>query len=153
MIPKASPALFSHSALQAVAVVAFALLLANVSAVVDAFLHPEIPYFDREHLIVGGVTAFTSLFLLSLMLNFMHRLRRARERIDRLEAMLPICANCKRIRKTGSDPRAIESWQTIESYITEKTKTEFSHGICPECRASFYLEHERVPEGEQHRDS
>jgi hypothetical protein len=62
MIPKASPVLFSHSAIQTVAVVAFALLLANVSAVVDAVLHPEIPYFDREHLIVGGVTAFTSLF-------------------------------------------------------------------------------------------
>ena len=30
-------------------------LIANLSAFVEFFLHPEIPYFDLEHIIVGGM--------------------------------------------------------------------------------------------------
>ena len=30
------------------------LLMANLNALVDTVHHPEIPYFDEEHLIVGG---------------------------------------------------------------------------------------------------
>ncbi len=37
--------------------------MSNLSALVDAFLHPEIPYFDIEHLIVGGVTGLVSSIL------------------------------------------------------------------------------------------
>ena len=31
-------------------------LLGNLNAIVDSMLHPEIPYFHKEHLIVGGAT-------------------------------------------------------------------------------------------------
>ena len=42
-------------------------LIANLNAFVDFFLHPEIPYFDLEHIVVGGITAFVaSLFLITL---------------------------------------------------------------------------------------
>ena len=42
-------------------------IIANLNAFVDFFLHPEIPYFDLEHIIVGGITAFiSSLFLIIL---------------------------------------------------------------------------------------
>jgi len=47
------------------------LLAANLSALVDLFLHPDIPYFDEEHLIVGGAFALfaaTSFLLLSIYL-------------------------------------------------------------------------------------
>ena len=33
-----------------------------------------------------------------------------------------------------------ESWQSIESYITEHTTTKFSHGICPDCMKKLYPE-------------
>ena len=54
-------------------------------------------------------------------------LRRAREEIQTLHGLLPICARCKRIRDTGGN------WQVLESYISERSQAEFSHGICPEC--------------------
>lgn len=54
--------------------------------------------------------------------------------IDTLGSLLPICANCKRIREgTGA-------WTNIEEYISRHSDTEFSHGICPECMRKLYPE-------------
>ena len=49
-----------------------------------------------------------------------------------LKAILPICANCKKIRDEQ------DSWVDIEVYIRDRSKTEFSHGICPECMKEHY---------------
>lgn len=114
------------------------LLMANLNALVDTVHHPEIPYFDEEHLIVGGVTAFVSIVVLGLLVLYARHLERTLMRIRILEALLPICANCKRIREPGADPERQESWKQIESYISERTATKFTHGICPECRAELY---------------
>ncbi len=114
------------------------ILMGNLSALVDAFLHPEIPYFDTEHLIVGGVTGLVSSILLGLLISYTRLLEKALIRINKIEAFLPICANCKKIRLPNSDPNNKESWQSIESYITTKTATQFSHGICPECATALY---------------
>ena len=46
-------AIARHRLLSAAAI----LLLLNLSALVDKVLHPDIPYFDSEHIVVGGVTA------------------------------------------------------------------------------------------------
>ena len=37
--------------------------MGNLSSLTDMVLHPDIPYFDREHLIVGGTTALFTLIL------------------------------------------------------------------------------------------
>jgi len=47
-------------------------LMSNLNAIVDFFLHPEIPYFDKEHLIVGSITGLISLILLWLVLLYIH---------------------------------------------------------------------------------
>jgi len=47
--------------------------------------------------------------------------------VRQLEALLPICSYCKKIR----DER--NSWHAIETYVQQRTDTSFSHGICPEC--------------------
>ena len=52
--------------------------------------------------------------------------------IDTLGALLPICANCKRIRETD------DVWTNIEEYISHHSDTEFSHGICPDCMRKLY---------------
>jgi PAS domain S-box-containing protein len=44
------------------------IVLANLSAFVDLYRHPEIPYFDMEHIIVGSITAFIGVLLI-LSLN------------------------------------------------------------------------------------
>lgn len=147
----ASSVILKSTASQTVVVVALAILLGNVNAVVDSVLHPEIPYFDPEHLVVGGATAFVSATLSLLLLRYLRRFRGAMDTISRLETLLSICSHCKKIRKPGANPLAKESWQEIESYVTEKTTTEFSHGICPECTALHYPEQE--PRVERRTDS
>lgn len=127
-----------NKAVKVIIFIAIVMLMCNLNAVVDAFLHPDIPYFDKEHLIVGGVNGLVSLILLGLLEFYLNKFFRALRTIRTLEAILPICANCKKIRRVASNPQKKESWQTIESYITEKTTTKFSHSICPECSKILY---------------
>jgi DNA-binding response OmpR family regulator len=47
--------------------------------------------------------------------------------VRQLEEMLPICSYCKKIRDDQN------YWQQIEGYINERTGSEFSHSICPDC--------------------
>lgn len=65
-------------------------------------------------------------------------LRQALREIKTLRGILPICANCKKIRIKDMDPRRQESWVVLEEYLTRHTEAEFSHGICPECLRSHY---------------
>ena len=60
------------------------------------------------------------------------------KRVNRLESFLLICAGCKKIREPGSDSRDPHSWQEIESYISDRTASQFSHGICPDCIEKWY---------------
>jgi hypothetical protein len=62
------------------------------------------------------------------------RLQEALHNIRVLNGLLPICANCKKIR----DDRGY--WQQIETYISTRTDTTFSHGICPDCMKKLYPE-------------
>ena len=52
--------------------------------------------------------------------------------VKALRGLLPICANCKRIRHDEG------SWQQIEAYIRAHSEAEFTHGMCPECMRQFY---------------
>jgi len=114
------------------------LLMSNINPIVDMFEHPEIPYFDEEHLIVGIIDGIISVILLVILEIYFRYLHKALQKIKQLESYLSICASCKRIRIPGTDPQKQESWQPIESYITEKTQTIFSHGICPTCLAKYH---------------
>jgi PAS domain S-box-containing protein len=44
-----------------------------------------------------------------------------------LQAILPICSYCKKVRDDEN------YWHSVESYISRHTGTRFSHGICPTC--------------------
>lgn len=43
-----------------------------------------------------------------------------------LSGYLPICAHCKAIREG-------ERWVPMETYVTDRTRALFSHGLCPKC--------------------
>lgn len=120
------------------------ILMSNLNAIVDSFLHPEIPYFDEEHLIVGGVTGLVSAVLFALLLFYTRHLEQALNKIRMLETFLPICSNCKKIQISDTDRTKMESWQSIEDYITENTTTSFSHGICPDCMKKLYPEFQDI---------
>jgi hypothetical protein len=114
------------------------ILMSNLNSLVDLVFHPEIPYWDREHVIVGGINGSISFFVFGFFLLYVRNLRDALNKIKSLESILPICSNCKRIRKPNSDPSEQRSWQEIEPYITENTSSRLSHGVCPECFAALY---------------
>lgn len=54
-------------------------------------------------------------------------IRRAQSEIKVLEGLLPICSDCKKIRDDEG------RWTRMESYISERSRAEFSHGLCPDC--------------------
>ncbi|MHB8837737.1 MAG: hypothetical protein ACYC7F_02160 [Gemmatimonadaceae bacterium] len=150
MVQGEVPVIRRNATIIPVVLVVLAVVLGNVNAVVDAFLHPDIAYCDPEHLIVGGATAAVSAALSVLLVRYVRRLVAASDTITRLEELLSICANCKRIKAPGADPNGIDAWQSVESYIAEKTQAEFSHGICPHCMAELYPDAAREQEEGRH---
>jgi len=68
------------------------------------------------------------------LLQTMSRRVRALEKslMNNLGGLLPICANCKKIRDESG------AWVPIETFIRDRSDAEFSHGICPGCREILY---------------
>ena len=54
--------------------------------------------------------------------------------VKQLHGMIPICSYCKRIRSDSND------WEPLESYISEHSDAQFSHGICPPCLAKEWAD-------------
>ena len=49
--------------------------------------------------------------------------------------IIDMCAQCKRIR----DPHG--QWIRIEEYVADATRTDISHGLCPQCIKELYPEY------------
>jgi hypothetical protein len=65
-------------------------------------------------------------------------LEQALDHIKRLEGVLPICAQCKRIKLEVDQSDKLQSWINIESYLSSRTDAKFSHSLCPECISKLY---------------
>ena len=68
------------------------------------------------------------------------------EKVKLLTGMLPICANCKKVRDDQG------YWQQVEEYITDRSEAQFSHGICPDCLRELYPEFYRQKFGSPQDD-
>lgn len=79
----------------------------------------------------GGVDDFLAKPLdavdLQCRLRVAERILGLRREVQQLEGLLPICSYCKRIRDE------MDNWTSIETYIEQRSRAEFSHGICPDC--------------------
>ncbi len=98
-------------------------------------LTSQVPSDDNQReAIEAGVDDFLQKPLVThdiwMRLRVAERILRFATQVRQLEAFLPICGYCKKIR----DDR--NYWQKIESYINARTGTDFSHSICPDCYAS-----------------
>lgn len=60
------------------------------------------------------------------------KLEKSLTEVKKLSGLLPICANCKKVRDDQG------YWKQIEEYISERSDADFSHGICPECARKLY---------------
>ena len=59
-------------------------------------------------------------------------LQQTLDKVKLLSGLLPICANCKKIR----DDKGY--WSQVEVYMIEHTDAKFSHGICPDCVEKYW---------------
>jgi len=59
-------------------------------------------------------------------------LRNANEEVSRLQGILPICANCKKVRDDEG------YWYQVEAYIESHSEARFSHSLCGECSEKLY---------------
>ena len=66
--------------------------------------------------------------------NLIRDLTQALTEVKQLSGMLPICGQCKKVR----DDRGY--WNQIEAYLSQHTEATFTHGVCPECAATFRQE-------------
>lgn len=55
--------------------------------------------------------------------------------IRTLRGIVPICANCKKVR----DDQGF--WLQVETYVSLRSHAEFSHSICPDCVRLLYPDH------------
>jgi hypothetical protein len=78
-----------------------------------------------------SIEIFFALLVFGLEILFIQKLRRE---IRILEGLLPICANCKKVRD-------LDQWQSIEKYISAHSLANFTHSICPDCFQQLYPEY------------
>ncbi len=61
-------------------------------------------------------------------------LKTALGEVKRLSGLLPICANCKRVRDDEG------YWEDVDQYLSTHSEAMITHGICPECMQKLYPE-------------
>ncbi len=66
------------------------------------------------------------------------KLQNAIQEIETLKGLLPVCSNCKRVRRADADSKDQAGWVSIEAYLHEFTAAEVTHSICPHCMAKLY---------------
>ena len=57
-------------------------LMANMNALIDKIIHPEVPYMDYEHLIIGGITALLGCVFFSILEVYIRRVKAALNKIE-----------------------------------------------------------------------
>lgn len=88
--------------------------------------------FDRNELLARVHVGERLIDLQIKLSERINELQEANAHITTLQGILPICCFCHKIRNDQ------ESWEQIEKYISKHTEAEFSHSVCPECRAVHY---------------
>jgi DNA-binding response OmpR family regulator len=83
--------------------------------------------FDREELRARVQVGRRVIELQKALATRVQELESALKQIKQLQGLLPICSYCKRVRNDRN------YWQRIETYVSEHSEAQFSHGICPYC--------------------
>lgn len=104
----------------------------------EAHISPVGPTSEPRPMVVWiafNITALKTALLEKERL--IEELQRAAQEIKTLKGILPICSHCKKIR----DDRGY--WNQLESYLSDHSDANLSHGICPECVDKFYADYKR----------
>lgn len=60
------------------------------------------------------------------------RMEEALKEVTTLQELIPICANCKKIRSDKG------YWEQVESYFERRSEAKFTHGLCEACAHKLY---------------
>jgi DNA-binding response OmpR family regulator len=86
---------------------------------------------DYNNAMAAGVDDFMTKPLdremIRTRLHVAQRILRYTTEINVLREIIPICSYCNKVRSDD------DYWQRVETYISERTGTRFSHGACPDC--------------------
>lgn len=99
-------------------------------------LATKVPLRDRHGTIIGVVGVGRNITEIKNAERERERLiaelQHALTEVETLSGLVPICANCKKIRDDQG------YWTQLELYIQRRSKAQFSHSICPDCVAKLY---------------
>lgn len=82
-----------------------------------------------------GLMALISLAAIGYLFKRLHVISHEKEM---LEALLPICSFCKKIRAEKENGASRQEWVPLEQYFHETGDIRFSHGLCEECLKKHY---------------
>jgi hypothetical protein len=60
------------------------------------------------------------------------QLEKAFAEIKRLQGIIPICAQCKKVQDENG------AWRPVEIFVQQHSSAQFSHGLCPDCAKKLY---------------
>ena len=98
---------------------------------VGAYLMKPPSAEDIERAMIMAIARFADLTELRRLNN---ELQLALDNVKVLTGLLPICANCKKIR----DDKGY--WEAVDGYFTKHSDVRFTHGICPDCIEKYFPE-------------
>jgi len=61
------------------------------------------------------------------------RLQDALDSIETLRGIVPICSECKNVRREDG------AWEQVEEYVAAHSLADFSHGLCDQCLSGYDL--------------
>jgi hypothetical protein len=122
-------------------------LPALVLAVAIPIVHLAFVLFEQTPADVLGLAAFTAfrgsviVFMALWFARLSDHERTLVAEVQTLKGLLPICSFCKSIRNDSGE------WELLERFISRRSETQFSHGICPACQQTHYYNRVSGPEG------
>jgi len=106
-------------------------LVCSVLTVIGIFYSPQPLVVPFWKVLTNRGLALLAMWTIAILLFHRNALIARREealaRVQLLEGLLPICAECKKIRDQ------VDTWHRLETYLSAHSNVTFTHGICPEC--------------------
>jgi PAS domain S-box-containing protein len=139
--------------LRRIVYVLFILLIANLGAIMDYGLHPSIPYFDVEHIVVGGVNALAVAGLFVVLEIYLLKRRKmeaaVRESGQKFQALFENMLAGVAIAAQNDVLVANKAMLEIFGYTAEEfSRVPLIESIAPESRPLFQERMSRVERGE-----
>jgi hypothetical protein len=117
------------------------LLVCSILTIIGIFYSPQPLVGPFWKVLTNRGLALFAMWIIAILLYHRNALIARREealaRIRLLEGLLPICAECKKIRDQA------DTWHRLETYLSAHSSLTFTHGICPECEKQIMAKFKR----------